>query len=85
VKSQAEQEWERQKLVEGASNDAIDAVMGLTGLEEVKSKVLNIKAKIDALLRQGTDIRKERFSIVLLGNPGTGRFSSRYVVNSIDD
>jgi hypothetical protein len=72
VKSASETEWERQKRVAGASNDAIDTLMSLTGLEDVKAKVLNIKAKMDTVARQGTDMKKERLGMVMLGNPGTG-------------
>jgi hypothetical protein len=71
-----EQEWDRQKRVEGASNDAIDDLMALTGLGDAKSKILNIKAKIETVLRQGTDMKDERLGIVLLGNPGTGMIRS---------
>jgi hypothetical protein len=72
AQSPSEVEWERQKRVENASNDAIDAIMKLTGLEQVKEKILDIKAKIETLARQGTDMKKERLGIVMLGNPGTG-------------
>jgi hypothetical protein len=41
-------------------------------LGDAKSKILNIKAKIETVLRQGTDMKDERLGIVLLGNPGTG-------------
>ena len=68
-----EREWDRQKRVEGASNDSIDSLMALTGLEDVKSKILNIKSKIELVQRQGTDMKKERLGVVLLGNPGTGK------------
>ncbi len=71
--SPSELEWSRQKRVENASNDAIDALMAMTGLEKVKSQVLKIKAKIETAQRQGTDLKRERFGIVLLGNPGTGK------------
>lgn len=47
--------------------------MALTGLEDAKTKILNIKAKIDTVLRQGIDMKDERLGVVLLGNPGTGR------------
>ena len=72
TKSASELEWERQKKVEGASNTAIDDLMGLTGLEEVKEKFLDIKAKIETVARQGIDMKKERMGMVMLGNPGTG-------------
>ena len=71
-KSDSELEWERQKEIEGASNSAIDDLMGLTGLEEVKKKLLDIKAKIETVERQGIDMKKERMGMVMLGNPGTG-------------
>ena len=71
-KSDSELEWERQKVIDGASNEAIDALMALTGLESVKRKVLAIKAKIETILRQGIE-HKEQLSVAMLGNPGTGR------------
>jgi len=74
MKGKSQQEWDRQKRVEGASNDAIDALMALTGLEDVKAKILTIKAKIETVRRQGTDMKKERLGLVLLGNTGTGRY-----------
>ncbi|KAF2178659.1 P-loop containing nucleoside triphosphate hydrolase protein [Zopfia rhizophila CBS 207.26] len=69
----SELEWARQKRVEGASNAAIDDLMGLTGLEAVKGKFLDIKAKIETVERQGIDMKKERMGMVMLGNPGTGK------------
>ncbi|KXT13193.1 hypothetical protein AC579_7905 [Pseudocercospora musae] len=71
--SEAGQEWERQKALEGASNSALDGLMDMIGLEEVKEQFLEIKSKIDLLVRQGLSIEKERFGAVLLGNPGTGK------------
>ena len=73
MKSAPEREWDRQKRVDGDSNDSIDALMCLTGLNDVKAKILSIKAKVETVLRQGTDMKNERLGIVLLGNPGTGR------------
>ncbi|KAF4638063.1 hypothetical protein G7Y89_g15 [Cudoniella acicularis] len=66
-------EWQRQKSRENASNPAIDEIMEMIGLEEVKAQVLRIKAKIETSLRQGVDMKKERLGLVLLGNPGTGK------------
>ncbi|EKM48078.1 uncharacterized protein PHACADRAFT_109430, partial [Phanerochaete carnosa HHB-10118-sp] len=71
--SKAEREWQRQKNTEGAHNPAIDAIMEMTGLEEVKAQVLRIKAKIDTTQRQGASLKDERFNVVLRGNPGTGK------------
>ena len=70
--SKSEQEWQRQKDIEGADNEHIDAIMAMTGLEKVKEQVLRIKAKIDTSQRQGTSVKDERFNVSLLGNPGTG-------------
>jgi hypothetical protein len=72
--SPSEIEWQRQKNINNANNDAIDSIMDMTGLEDVKSQVLRIKAQIDTSLRQNTDLKDQRFNIVLLGNPGTGIF-----------
>ena len=71
-KTPSQLEWERQKNVEGARNDAIDAIMDMIGLESVKEQVLRIKSKIAVTKRQNTSLKGERFNIVLLGNPGTG-------------
>jgi hypothetical protein len=73
VLSPAEKEWKRQKEQENASNDAIDSLMAMTGLQEVKDQFLRIKAKIDTVVRQSITFNKERFGMVLLGNPGTGK------------
>ena len=70
--SAAKQEWERQKRLEGAINPPIDAIMAMTGLEDVKRQVLRIKTKVEASTRQGTNLKDERFNIAMLGNPGTG-------------
>jgi hypothetical protein len=69
--SSARADWERQKAIEGASSDAIDAIMEMTGLEKVKSQVLDIKASVDTAKRQGI-AAKGRYNLALLGNPGTG-------------
>lgn len=71
-KSDSEIEWKRQKDVEGAQNNAIDAIMDMTGLESIKKQVLAIKAKIDTSARQGSSLNQEGFNVVFLGNPGTG-------------
>uniref|UniRef100_A0A0W0EUT7 AAA+ ATPase domain-containing protein n=1 Tax=Moniliophthora roreri TaxID=221103 RepID=A0A0W0EUT7_MONRR len=71
--SPSEAEWQRQKDVEGADNKAIDSLMKMTGLEEVKVQVLDIKAKIDLNTRQSASLKNERFNVVMLGNPGTGK------------
>lgn len=72
--SPSKTEWQRQKDQENAQNPAIDKIMEMIGLEDVKAQVLRIKAKVETSIRQGTDLRKERLGLVLLGNPGTGIF-----------
>jgi DNA repair exonuclease SbcCD ATPase subunit len=72
--SHSKTEWQRQKDQENAHNPAIDKIMEMIGLEDVKAQVLRIKAKVETSIRQGTDLRKERLGLVLLGNPGTGIF-----------
>ncbi|KAG8749048.1 hypothetical protein FRC14_001737 [Serendipita sp. 396] len=71
--SPAEAEWLRQKQVEGANNDAIDKIMSLGGLEKVKQGILDIKARVEVAQSQGTSIKEDRFSVAMLGNPGTGK------------
>lgn len=70
--SAARERWQRQKDLQGASNDAIDAIMAMTGLEEVKEQVLRIKDKVETTQLQGSSIKGERFHVCMLGNPGTG-------------
>ena len=71
--SPAELEWKRKKKMENLSNDALDKLMTMTGLEEVKVQFLSIMEKLATAQRQNTDLRDERLGIVLLGNPGTGK------------
>ncbi|KAI0387532.1 P-loop containing nucleoside triphosphate hydrolase protein [Hypomontagnella monticulosa] len=71
--SSAEADWKHQKEYENASNEALDSLFKMIGLESVKKEFLTIKARIDTSLRQGADIKDERFGAALLGNPGTGK------------
>ncbi|KAL9068301.1 MAG: hypothetical protein Q9157_006551 [Trypethelium eluteriae] len=71
--SSARAVWQRQKGHEGAQNDALDDLMKMIGLEDVKDQFLTIKDKVDTSVRQGVDMKDERFSASLLGNPGTGK------------
>lgn len=79
--SAMEVEWVRRKNFEGDHNEAIDKIMQLTGLEDVKKKVLDIKDKISVSARQGVKLDKERFNIVFLGNPGTGKCTLRLTIS----
>ncbi|KAG1856384.1 P-loop containing nucleoside triphosphate hydrolase protein [Suillus subalutaceus] len=71
--SAARDDWESQKKLLGEQNDAIDSIMAMTGLEGVKSQVLQTKEKLDLMKRQGIPANKERLNLALLGNPGTGK------------
>ncbi|KAL3469205.1 P-loop containing nucleoside triphosphate hydrolase protein [Aspergillus californicus] len=71
--SSAVKDWEYQKHYEGAQSEQLDRLMGMIGLESIKAKFLAIKSQADAALRQGIDLKEERFGSVLLGNPGTGK------------
>ncbi|PQE16470.1 nfx1-type zinc finger-containing 1 protein [Rutstroemia sp. NJR-2017a BBW] len=79
--SASKTEWQRQKDQENAKSGAIDSIMEMIGLEEVKSQVLRIKSKVDTSKRQGTDLRKERFGLILLGNPGTARHYAKVLTS----
>ena len=74
--SEAQSDWRRRKDTDGVVNAHIDAIMEMIGLEPVKQQVLKIMDKVDVNIRQGTSLAKERFNVVLLGNPGTGIFRS---------
>lgn len=69
----ARQEWEFMKQFQGAKSAPLDELMGMIGLEEVKSEFLSLKSRVDTALRQGVSLEKERYSCSMLGNPGTGK------------
>ncbi|KAF3228249.1 hypothetical protein TWF106_007498 [Orbilia oligospora] len=71
--SESKDDWAWQKEFEGAENEALDSLMEMIGLESVKQEFLGIKAKVDAVVRQGASLKDERFGAALLGNPGTGK------------
>ncbi|KAK0737339.1 P-loop containing nucleoside triphosphate hydrolase protein [Apiosordaria backusii] len=72
--SDARAEWEFLKESEpGTYSKALDELMSMIGLEDVKQEFLNIKSKVDTALRQDVSLAKERFSCSMLGNPGTGK------------
>jgi AAA+ superfamily predicted ATPase len=70
--SAAAKEWQRRKNQGDESNKALDELMELVGLEEVKEKLCAIQAKVNIYKKQGIDPKNERFNIVFQGNPGTG-------------
>jgi hypothetical protein len=72
LRSPTKSDWEHQKEFDGASNDALDSLMDMIGLEDVKTKFLDIKARVDTSVRQNVNLKDGRFSAAFLGNPGTG-------------
>ncbi|KAI1989899.1 hypothetical protein LOZ53_003465 [Ophidiomyces ophidiicola] len=73
VLSSAREEWDYQKDVEGQTNESLDSLMNMIGLEKVKEKFMSVKARVDAVVRQSASLNDERFNAALLGNPGTGK------------
>lgn len=71
--SKAKQVWEEQKSTKEEENNNLDKMMEMIGLESVKAKMLEIKTLVDTARRQDVDLNKERFNVVLKGNPGTGK------------
>ncbi|KAJ4477292.1 P-loop containing nucleoside triphosphate hydrolase protein [Lentinula aciculospora] len=71
--SESESRWQYKKSVEGVNNQAIEAIMKMTGLEEVKLEVLKILDTIEVKQRQGILYDDERYNVAFLGNPGTGK------------
>jgi hypothetical protein len=57
----------------------MDKLMALVGLEEVKQAFLSLWAKVDVFEKQAIDHNEERYHIVLLGNPGTGKCEQRRI------
>lgn len=68
------QEWQYLKQFEGAKSEPLDELMGMIGLDEVKTEFLSVKSKVDTAIRQDVSLSKERFGCSMLGNPGTGKF-----------
>jgi hypothetical protein len=76
--SVARDEWNSQKRLLGEQSDAIDSIMAMTGLEGVKSQVLQTKERLDLMKRQGVPTNKERLNLALFGHSGTGGPSSLF-------
>lgn len=70
---EAQADWELEKK-RGTSNNAIDKLMALIGLESVKDEFLTVQEVVMAMVRQGVALSTQRFSCAFLGNPGTGTF-----------
>jgi hypothetical protein len=55
-------------------NDIINIFIVFIGLKDMKSKILTIKTKIKTVWKQGTNIKNERFGLVLFRNPRTSKY-----------
>lgn len=77
--SKAAQQWQHEKDEFCVEDEHVDTIMGLVGLESVKEQVLAAKRKVDTSVRQGASLSKERFNVLLLGNPGTGELVRTYI------
>lgn len=73
VVSRARQEWEQQKNKQQQDNPALDSLMSLVGLEEVKSQFMAIKNLVDTARRQDANLAQEGFNAVFMGSPGSGK------------
>ncbi|KAI6264472.1 hypothetical protein MCOR28_011007 [Pyricularia oryzae] len=71
--SQTRDDWEYLKNTEGAQSPPLDELMGMIGLEKVKQAFMDIKNRVDTNVRQNVSLQKQRYSAVMLGNPGTGK------------
>ncbi|KAI0892960.1 P-loop containing nucleoside triphosphate hydrolase protein [Annulohypoxylon nitens] len=71
--SNAEQEWNRRKDLDGDENSVLDELMQYEGLQQVKQMFLDIMSKVKICKDQGRNLNSERFNIVMQGNPGTGK------------
>lgn len=70
--SEVNKKWQN-KQYKGNLKKAIDKLMKLIGLEEVKQQSLDLISKAKIAKRQGKNrMRDQRFNIVFQGNPGTG-------------
>ncbi|KAI1500724.1 P-loop containing nucleoside triphosphate hydrolase protein [Biscogniauxia marginata] len=66
-----ELEWQEMKQ-NGDHNEALDKLMSMVGLEEVKAQFLSLKDKFD-VRKRCYGLQSERFTTLFLGNPGTGK------------
>ncbi|KAF5011132.1 hypothetical protein FDECE_2740 [Fusarium decemcellulare] len=69
--SAARLQWLRQKEEDGVRNQALDQVMCLIGMENVKVLFLSMKAAIDAAKRRGEDHRTTIQYLYVQGRGGT--------------
>lgn len=74
IQEGAAAEWSYMKDSSLAKNPPLDELMGMIGLEEVKSEFIDIKSEVDIAILQGIPLTNKRYGATLLGNPGTGMY-----------
>ncbi|ESK92391.1 nfx1-type zinc finger-containing protein 1 [Moniliophthora roreri MCA 2997] len=67
----AETEWNRRKADLGASNIHVDAIMEMTGIEEVKQQILDIMDVLETMKQQQCSMEGFTLNAALFGNSGT--------------
>ncbi|KAK4459079.1 P-loop containing nucleoside triphosphate hydrolase protein [Cladorrhinum samala] len=69
-----EKEWQRQKRELGQKSRALDKLMTMVGIEDVKREFLAIRSTITtAKSSKKGKLRRQDFNLALVGNPGTGK------------
>ncbi|UKZ70725.1 uncharacterized protein TrAtP1_011696 [Trichoderma atroviride] len=67
--------WQLQKRKLDQTNETLDKIMDMVGLEHIKAAFIEIKGMIDTARGRREHLKKHDFNLVLTGNPGTGKRS----------
>lgn len=80
-------EWLRQKKDEGQTNEHLDSVMSMVGLEAIKAHFLDVKQRVEAAKRWGEDMKSLKLDLIMTGRDGTGKapFYSMHTSSSVVD
>lgn len=66
-------EWLRQKKDEGQTNEHLDSLMSMVGLEAIKAHFLDVKQRVEAAKRWGEDMKTLKLDLIMTGRDGTGK------------
>eukprot|EP01119_Soliformovum_irregulare_P010112 TRINITY_DN246_c2_g1_i4.p1 TRINITY_DN246_c2_g1~~TRINITY_DN246_c2_g1_i4.p1 ORF type:complete len:1439 (-),score=659.73 TRINITY_DN246_c2_g1_i4:48-3890(-) len=66
-------EWDMEKGIHGAKSEALDELMKMIGIDNIKREMLNIYRDAMLTKKRGSDLKKKKFNLRLDGNPGTGK------------
>ncbi|RKP19364.1 P-loop containing nucleoside triphosphate hydrolase protein, partial [Rozella allomycis CSF55] len=72
-KKSANEIWDNEKKRHGESNEALDDIMAMIGLESIKKSLLGIFFSINHKKRVGMRLDDMRLNVMMKGNPGTGK------------